>query len=195
MFAIFICFLGKGDFWVLLVNGFLLWSNKYYCLDVITYGVLINGCCRKGDLLKALDVFDEMRGRGIEATVVIYMTITSGLRNQSKMDGYCKSGNAKQAFVFYYQMLSLVFFPMYLYIIIWLKASIKQENHLRLRNFTLEMKKYRISLDMEMFMSIWRCSCQFFYWMFMSGTLPFQLCIWRCSVMFRVILLFSNWLT
>ena len=88
---------------------------------MITYCVLINGCCRKGDLLKALEVFDEMCGRGIEATVVIYTTIIRGLCNQGKMveaegvfrkmkeagvlpnlctynslmDGYCKSGNAK----------------------------------------------------------------------------------------------------
>ena len=35
--------------------------------DVVTYGILINGCCRKGDLSKALELFNEMSERGVNA--------------------------------------------------------------------------------------------------------------------------------
>ncbi|KAL2337015.1 hypothetical protein Fmac_011461 [Flemingia macrophylla] len=56
--------------------------------DKITYSTLIGGVARSGDLGFALEVFDEMRERGVEPDVVCYYMI---------IDGFFKTGDFVKA--------------------------------------------------------------------------------------------------
>ncbi|KAJ0104898.1 hypothetical protein Patl1_18795 [Pistacia atlantica] len=96
--------------------------SRGFVAGVVTYGVLIDGCCGEGDVLKARCLFDEMVEKGIKPTVVIYSILIRCLCNESKMmeaesifrsmresgvlpnlytynalmDGYCKQANMKE---------------------------------------------------------------------------------------------------
>lgn len=99
--------------------------------SAVTYNTLIDGCCNKGDLDRALSYRDEMVKNGIMLTVSTYNLLIHPLFMECKADEdgdmikemeekvivpdsitynilinrYCSSGNAKKAFSLHYEML------------------------------------------------------------------------------------------
>ncbi|XP_014515199.1 pentatricopeptide repeat-containing protein At5g46100 [Vigna radiata var. radiata] len=98
-------------------------SNHGCQPDSYTYGTLINGMCRLGNISEAKELFKEMKQKGFSASVVTYTSLIHGLcqsnnldeaielleemkRNDiepnvftysSLIDGLCKGGHSSQA--------------------------------------------------------------------------------------------------
>nr|CAD1843887.1 unnamed protein product [Ananas comosus var. bracteatus] len=54
--------------------------------DVHTYSILIDGFCKKGDVLKGYDLLIEMANSGIMPTIVCYSSLLHGLCMRGEMD-------------------------------------------------------------------------------------------------------------
>ena len=52
--------------------------------DVITYNILIDGCCKQGEVKKAKEMLQFCISKGLKPNVVTYTTIIGGLCNQAK---------------------------------------------------------------------------------------------------------------
>ncbi|KAF3550124.1 hypothetical protein DY000_02005065 [Brassica cretica] len=54
--------------------------------DIVTYKILLDGLCDKGELEMALDILDKMRKRKMEFDISVYNIIIHGMCNASKID-------------------------------------------------------------------------------------------------------------
>ncbi|KAB1216744.1 hypothetical protein CJ030_MR4G003868 [Morella rubra] len=138
--------------------------------NVVTYGVLINGCSSQGDISKARKLFDEMVGKGIEATVVVYTSLICGLCRESEMDeaervlklmresgvlpnlytyniimdGYCKMANVKRSLNLYQNVLDDNLWPNVVTFGILIDSLCKLGELMTARNFFVHMAKFGV---------------------------------------------------
>ncbi|CAI0380238.1 unnamed protein product [Linum tenue] len=54
--------------------------------STLLWNVLINGCCKKGDIVKAMELFHTMPGRGIKPDEVVFLALLTACTHAGQVD-------------------------------------------------------------------------------------------------------------
>nr|XP_007138164.1 hypothetical protein PHAVU_009G185600g [Phaseolus vulgaris]ESW10158.1 hypothetical protein PHAVU_009G185600g [Phaseolus vulgaris] len=180
--------------------------SRGFSATVITYGILMNCCCVRGDFSNARRVFDEMLERGIEPNIVIYTILIRVFCNDGQMgeaegvfrrmrksgvvtpnlytyktlmDGYIKMGEMRRVFDLYSDMLNHGLHPDAVTFATLIDVLCKMRDLRAARNCFAYMAKFDVVPNAHAYNSLIDGYCK-------AGNLPEAMHLWvemeRCGI-------------